>query len=211
VVPYTIMSQLEEPRSLDFSGLISAQSIYLFAFSWLLGQNIYQTFIGGLIAHRSLTRQAFSVLQAKTFPIYFSVSASLSGLLFALWSTYNFADIKGHYISFGRSSVLQAWTLALVFVLSCLNLFWIGPVTNEIIMARQRLEREEGKPYYVAGISSSMRRMNKRFSKWHGFSSLANLVVILALAYHGFWYGNYGLYNRPYGAILPKDEFAQGL
>lgn len=56
-----------------------------------------------------------------------------------------------------------------------------------------------------------MRRMNKRFSKWHGISSLANLIVILALAYHGFWYGNYGLYNRPYGTIPPKDEFVQGL
>jgi hypothetical protein len=56
-----------------------------------------------------------------------------------------------------------------------------------------------------------MKKMNKRFSKWHGISSFANLVVILALVYHAFWYGNYGLYNRPNEAILPTDIFVQEL
>lgn len=56
-----------------------------------------------------------------------------------------------------------------------------------------------------------MRKLNKQFSYWHGISSLANLVVIIALLYHGLWYGNFGLYNRINGVALPKEEFIAGL
>lgn len=41
-----------------------------------------------------------------------------------------------------------------------------------------------------------MKALNKEFSKWHGISSLANLIVIFALVYHGLWIANFGTYNR---------------
>lgn len=84
----------------------------------------------GIIAHKALTRQAFSVLQAKTFPVYFMTSTGLSSILLALWSAANWEDMHGSYLSM-KPVVFQAYTLLLIIVLSMVNWFVIGPKTNE--------------------------------------------------------------------------------
>ncbi len=45
-------------------------------------------------------------------------------------------------------------------------------------------------------VSSQMKKINSSFGKWHGISALANLVMILALLYHGMWIANFGLRNK---------------
>ena len=48
------------------------------------------------------------------------------------------------------------------------------------------LETRDGKRSYDAGPHSpEMARLNSSFGKWHGISSLLNLVSLLATAWHG--------------------------
>jgi hypothetical protein len=58
---------------------------------------------------------------------------------------------------------------------------------------RHKLEKEEGKNYNEPGVSAQMRALNAKFGMLHGISSLANLVAVIALTFHGLWIGSYGL------------------
>lgn len=76
---------------------------------------------------------------------------------------------------------------------------------------RHKLEKEEGKLYNEAGVqiffigntyliliaksqvSADMKALNRRFGTLHGISSLANLVAVIALGFHGLWIGNVGV------------------
>lgn len=42
-------------------------------------------------------------------------------------------------------------------------------------------------------VSADMKALNRRFGKLHGISSLANLVAVIALGFHGVWIGNVGV------------------
>jgi hypothetical protein len=101
------------------------------AFSWLFGQNVWQTFFAGVIAHKALSRQMFTVLQARTIPYYFATSSFLSTLLLGLWARANKDEILGNYNRFSNASVQQAVVLLIVSVLSLVNWFYIGPTTNK--------------------------------------------------------------------------------
>jgi hypothetical protein len=76
---------------------------------------------------------------------------------------------------------------------------------------RNKLEKEEGKLYSEPGVritdviqpvdffhdysqvSDRMKSLNARFAYLHGLSSLANLVAVIALGFHGLWIGNFGV------------------
>jgi len=188
------MAKEIDPTSLW--GLCTWDALYMTLFSWLFGQTIYQTFIGGVIAHRALTKHTFAALQSRTFPTYFASSALLSGICLGLWTKANKDAIFENYLSFKTPETLHSYLLVSVVGLSLVNWLWVGPETNKVIRTRQRLERAEGKMYSDPGVSTKMKELNAEFSRWHGISSLANLIVVLALIYHGLWIANFGSYNR---------------
>ena len=81
---------------------------------------------------------------------------------------------------------------------------------HRLLTARLKLEKEEGKdahdpnvslPFdcftcsanYCSKLSTDMKKLNKKFAKLHGYSSLVNLVAFLALVFHGLWIGTYGI------------------
>ncbi|KIM29094.1 hypothetical protein M408DRAFT_329105 [Serendipita vermifera MAFF 305830] len=195
------MITAETPVSLSWRDTLTNDSVYFIAFAWLFGQNIWQGFFGGIIAHRALTRKQFTVLQAHIFPVYFTIQSILSSILLGIWLKANLDEIRGNYLQLSNTSVQQAWVLMTIVAMSFVNWFYIGPVTNAIIVKRQRQEQTEGKPYYDPGVSSHMKGINKEFSKWHGFSALANLLVAFALLYHGMWLANFGIYNKSTKAV----------
>lgn len=48
------------------------------------------------------------------------------------------------------------------------------------------IETRDGKRSYDAGPHSpEMKKLNSAFGKWHGISSLLNLISLLATAWHG--------------------------
>lgn len=38
-----------------------------------------------------------------------------------------------------------------------------------------------------------MKALNRRFGALHGISSLANLIAVIALGFHGLWIGSAGI------------------
>ena len=90
-------------------------------------------------------------------------------------------------------------------VAGALNLFFVGPRVSKIIQVRQRQENFDGRDY--AGrklenvdeglqrggarekeeiiVSEQMKTLNKRFGRWHGLSSLLNLVGIIGTVSYG--------------------------
>jgi hypothetical protein len=83
---------------------------------------------------------------------------------------------------------------------------------RRLLAARFRLEKEEDKDVNDTDVSLScdhctvhapltlskkvsadMKKLNAKFGRLHGYSSLANLIAFLSLAFHGLWIGNYGI------------------
>ncbi|EJD55381.1 hypothetical protein AURDEDRAFT_109723 [Auricularia subglabra TFB-10046 SS5] len=184
---------MSRQETISLSGLfLNPGGVYILSFGWLFGQTIWVSFIGGVIAHRSLTRPQFAALQGKSFPAYFSSSAVLSGLMLVLW-TSSHPDVIPNLAKPALVDVLQVYVLSLVALIQGANYLYVGPITNRISTERQRLEREEGKAYNDPKASDALKAINKRFGQWHGISSLLNLSVVLALAFHGLVIGQYGL------------------
>lgn len=81
---------------------------------------------------------------------------------------------------------------------------------HRLLTARLKLEKEEGKDAhdpnvglscdrctyttnYCSKVSTDMKKLNAKFARLHGYSSLANLIAFLALVFHGLWVGSYGI------------------
>jgi len=176
----------------QLAGLFNTKSLYFLSYSWLFGQSIWVTFLGGAIAYKTLPRQHFSLLQTKTFPIYFATSLSNASLLLALWISNN-PQAPHHLLEPLLPAVAQTWVLGLIVLMTSANWLWIGPATGKLIVERQKQERAEGKPSHDPHVSQQMKAMNKRFGILHGLSSLFNLLVVIALIFHGLWITNGGL------------------
>ncbi|KAI1797592.1 hypothetical protein LXA43DRAFT_877191 [Ganoderma leucocontextum] len=185
---------MAEVSTLSWSSLralFSVQGTYQVGFAWLFGMTLWVTFIGGVIAVRTLPRQQFGTLQHRTFPIYFAISIGLSSGLLALWS-WSHPLVLTHYLQPTIADVSQAYTLATVLLCQVVNHYVIGPLTSKTMFKRHKLEKEEGKAYNEPGVSEQMKTLNKAFAQLHGLSSLANLTAFIALAFHGLYIGNIG-------------------
>jgi Domain of unknown function (DUF4149) len=81
---------------------------------------------------------------------------------------------------------------------------------HRLLTLRDKLEKEEGKnahdpnvslscdrctclTNYCLKASADMKKLTAKFMRLHGYSSLANLIGFLSLAFHGLWIGSYGL------------------
>ncbi|KIY48939.1 hypothetical protein FISHEDRAFT_42378, partial [Fistulina hepatica ATCC 64428] len=137
-------------------------------------------------------RHQFGALQHRVFPAYFLSSITLSfGLLSAY--VYKHPGVAASLADPLDAEVAQAYTIGSVLLFQGVNWAVIGPLTSSIMFKRQKLEKEEGKVYTDPGVSEEMKALNRRFAAMHGYSSLANLVSFIALAFHGLWIGTYGL------------------
>ncbi|KAJ8108134.1 hypothetical protein OPT61_g8381 [Boeremia exigua] len=56
-------------------------SLHLFAYSTLLGTELYQSFVMTKLAYQALPRSAFTTLQKRVFPVYFQSQTLLLGLV----------------------------------------------------------------------------------------------------------------------------------
>jgi len=173
-------------------GLFNLDGLYTLGFSFIFGATLWVTFFGGVIAYRTLPRQQFSILQRSIFPVYFKLNAIISSSLLLAWARSHSTVIN--QIAYPTiPDVSQAYVLAVVATSQGLNAIWIGPATSKLLTARLKLEKEEGKDAHDAEASADMKKLNAKFARLHGFSSLANLIAFIALAFHGLWIGNYGI------------------
>jgi hypothetical protein len=62
----------------------------------------------------------------------------------------------------------------------------IGPAMTRTMRERKKQETKEGNRFYDSGPESEeIQKLNKRFMRSHGSSSLVSLVEMLMTAYYG--------------------------
>ncbi|KAG8890836.1 Nuclear import receptor [Tulasnella sp. 332] len=174
------------------TGLFSANGGYLLAFAMLFGMNIWNNFIGGFIAVKTLPRHQFGMLQAKQFPWFFGISTTLAGFLLSRW-IYDHPNVIPNIMQIWNVDVLQTLTLAMVTTMYTLNMLFISPATTKVMFQRHRLEREEKKPHTDPDVSAEMKELNKSFGMLHGASSLTTLIATFGTVFHGLWLASHGL------------------
>lgn len=111
-------------------------------------------------------------------------------------------SVAGVLAETNRWSVLVP--LATMFLTGLANMAWIGPATTKTMRDRKsqgkhlwkrsgvqvadilRTERKDGKKSYdPAPHSQEMLKLNKKFGKLHGYSSVLNLVTFVATIIYG--------------------------
>jgi hypothetical protein len=100
-----------------------------------------QSFIGGIVAFRTLSRPQFAALQAKIFPIYFGLQTALPAILAVTYPGARSprgtaSGLQGTFAEVNRWSVLAP--LATMFVAGLANLLVIGPTTTKIMAERKQ-------------------------------------------------------------------------
>ncbi|KAF8343773.1 uncharacterized protein EI90DRAFT_2176 [Cantharellus anzutake] len=178
--------------TLNSSEIFNANALYQVLYSLVFGSTLWLTGIGGPVAFRVLPRHQFGALQAKTFPIFFGMSVGVEVTLLSLWIR-KYPSVISTYTDVSKAEVVQAWILALAFILTSINTVWLGPKQSKIMWQRHKLEREEGKSYLDPTASDELKQLTARFGKLHGMGSLLNLISFLALLFHGLWIGTHGI------------------
>ncbi|RMZ87466.1 hypothetical protein DV736_g5307, partial [Chaetothyriales sp. CBS 134916] len=170
--------------------LVSAAPYHLLSYGTLLGTEVFQTFIAGIVAFRTIPRAQFVTLQTALFPIYFSIQTALPVVLALTYPAERTAistipaGIYGVLDSQNRLRVLTP--LAIIFVSAAANKVYIQKEVIKATRERKHQETRDGKKSHdPPPHSEAMKALNKKFAALHGASSLVNLLAVLAT----FWYG----------------------
>lgn len=179
---------------------------FFYSYGTLLGSQVFQSFIGGIVAYRALPRPQFSSLQQAIFPIYFSMQSALPVILALTYPGERTtigsrpSSLSGVLEQQNRLHVLTPLLTMLVTGLA--NLMVVGPATTQIMKERKHQgnlvpirflawltiisETRDGKKSYDAGPhSKEMQILNQRFGRMHGISSLLNMAGSLATVWYG--------------------------
>ncbi|KAE8322865.1 protein of unknown function DUF4149 [Aspergillus parasiticus SU-1] len=162
--------------------MIDPRPYHILSYGTLLGVQVYQTFVSGIVAFRALPRPQFASLQTATFPIYFSLQTALP-VLVALTASNNGQPL-------GISGLLEnpktLLPMAAAAVTGLVNMVVLRPLTVNTMRERKHQETRDGKKSYdPPPHSKEMVALNKKFGRLHGFSSLINLVCLGATIYYG--------------------------
>lgn len=115
--------------------------IFSYSYGTLLGSQVFQSFIGGIVAYRALPRPQFSSLQQAIFPIYFSMQTALPVILALTYPgertamAFRASSLSG---VLEKQNILHVLTpLVAMFVTSLANLVAVGPATTRIMKERK--------------------------------------------------------------------------
>ncbi|KAF8466985.1 hypothetical protein BDZ91DRAFT_793966 [Kalaharituber pfeilii] len=145
---------------------------HLLIFGTSFGTQVYQTFISGPIAYKYLTRPQFSQLQTGIFPIYFALQTAIPPIL--LLTLPPSAAVP--------SNVLDILTPPQIPP---------GPAVTRIMDQRKKVTAEcPVEAEKMAGDKSeTIKKLNKKFARAHGASSVLNLVGLIATGWFGWGLG----------------------
>jgi Domain of unknown function (DUF4149) len=162
------------------------------SYGTLLGTEIFQSFIAGIVTFRTLPRAQFATLQSALFPIYFSMQSALPvimALTFPAARTAIGTTASGVAGVVDRSNRLHVLTpLAIIFSAGVANKLFIEPATTKTMRQRKSQEVKDGKKSYdPPPHSEAMQVLNKKFMQLHGASSLVNVFGCIATLWYGFY------------------------
>ncbi|KAL2419681.1 hypothetical protein ABEF95_003988 [Exophiala dermatitidis] len=176
----------------DTSILYSAAPYHIISYGVLLGAETFQSFIGGIIAFRVLPRPQFATLQQAIFPIYFSLQTALPAILALTFPAERTAigmtasSVSGVLEPQNRLHVLTP--LVTIFLTGLANAAYVGPETTKCMRERKHQETRDGKKSYdPPPHSTEMQKLNEKFGRLHGISTLLNLVGWTATVWYGFY------------------------
>ena len=142
-------------------GLNTRLPYHGFIYAVAFGGSVFYSFIVSPLVFKRLPRQEFSDLQAVVFPTYFA-GQIIAPLLLA--ATTSVSPCPVHY-----------GALALSALGGIINYFWLLPKCADIKVRRN--QAKEGTEEY--------NELSKQFGKYHGLSTLANIVSIVSLGFYG--------------------------
>ncbi|GEQ71599.1 hypothetical protein JCM33374_g5284 [Metschnikowia sp. JCM 33374] len=152
-------------------------AVNVLLFSIAFGGGIMHSFIVSPIAFKHLPREEFGSLQHQVLPLYLLGQTAAPVLL-------------GLTTPLGRKFATPV--LAASAVAGALNYFWVLPVCNNIKDQKKKLVSEKKHETVVDGKvedSEEFKALSKQFGKYHGISSLLNLVSLATLGVYGFALG----------------------
>ncbi|KAL2852340.1 hypothetical protein BJX68DRAFT_265855 [Aspergillus pseudodeflectus] len=165
--------------------MLDPRPFHILSYGTLLGVQLYQSFVSGIIAFRVLPRPQFASLQAKTFPTYFAIQTALP-LVVALTASRSGQPLGVFGLLEPENKFKILLPLATAFVTGLINLTVLRPLTVNTMRERKHQETRDGKKSYdPAPHSKEMVALNKKFGRLHGASSLINMVTIGVTVYYG--------------------------
>jgi Domain of unknown function (DUF4149) len=177
----------------------------LLSFSTWFGTMVYTTFVLGITMFKNLPRKTFGNLQAKLFPKYFALSSIAivlqvrqlvdatqarrrrCSLLVAAYSNiallFQLVTLKGLTSASATSTVIKSTkALSIALVMTLLNQFVLEPIATENMKRRYELDDTPN-----GQDTDEYKKLKANFGKFHGISSLTNLIALCAAAAHGFF------------------------
>ncbi|XP_030052818.1 transmembrane protein 205 [Microcaecilia unicolor] len=172
------------PMEGDPTSLVKVVHLLCLSTAW--GMQVWVTFIAGFVLIREVSRHTFGLVQSKLFPFYFYAVLGCSFLNLALYAMYHPREL----LSSGET--LQISLFFICMVLAAVNARWFSPTTTKAMLKMQEIEKEHGLGLEV-GLQAQReayqklreqdpkyRGLRQKFFRYHGLSSLCNLVSVLA-------------------------------
>jgi hypothetical protein len=161
-------------KATGFLTLKAIGFIHAMAFGTWFGTLAWTSFVFGIVAFRNLPRQTFGKLQSKLFPKYFVVTGFAPAFMMATL----------YYLTGGAPPMHEMRLLGISALTAVLNLVVAEPAATDVMFKRYALENAEGER-----DEESIKALKKQFGKWHGISSLLNLVNLVCAVGHAFYLG----------------------
>jgi Domain of unknown function (DUF4149) len=105
-----------------------------------MGSTFYQSFVNGIISYKALPHPMFSQLQAKIFPVFFTMQTALPVVLALTYPGSRSplgpsSSISGVMADSNRFSVLVP--IATMFITGLTNITYLGPQTSKLMRERK--------------------------------------------------------------------------
>lgn len=149
----------------------AAAAVHVLSFATWFGSVAYTTFIAGITMFRNLPRQTFGKLQAKLFPKYFALGS--------ITLVLQLITLRSLPVSIQTAST-KALLTALAMTLA--NQFYLEPLSTNNMMRRYELEGNDG-----GKDTDEYKTLKASFGKFHGLSSLTNLIALCAGVVHAVY------------------------
>ncbi|XP_063787281.1 transmembrane protein 205 [Pseudophryne corroboree] len=159
--------------------------LHLLVLSATWGMQCWVTFVAGFVMIRGVPRHTFGLVQSKLFPIYCHIVLCFSFLSLVVYAVYHPREL----LSPSESGQMGLFFISVIA--SALNARWFSPSTSKAMFNMQVIEREHGLGGEI-GLSSNIegykrlreqdpkyKALRKTFLRYHGISSLSNLVSLL--------------------------------
>ncbi|XP_038890648.1 uncharacterized protein LOC120080154 [Benincasa hispida] len=181
----------------------------LLGFAMALGMGVWVTFISSYVLASVLPRQQLAVVQSKIYPVYFKAMASSIGM--ALFG-HLFRRAEWKFPIPKNAEIVQGYVLVAALFMIFANFLYMEPRATKVMFERLKIEKEEGRGIEDIGgepgignvndsppaittttptqvvdrevVKSRIVGLNKRLKKLNSYSSLLNLLTLMALTWH---------------------------